>query len=113
MTAWLRKPPASDLFEAYPERRYVLNLGYAVPTDSINPEDPTKDLVATLDLDGSDGPLAGTDVVHTLRFLLLSADTVYPAISGTTDEEHAVIRGDLLGLPPLNGDGIVALSNDP
>ena len=113
MTTWLEKLLAPDLLEAYLERGYALNFGYAVSADSINPEDPAKDLVAALDLDGPDGPLAGADVVHTLRFPLLPTDTVYPAMGGTTDEERAVARGDFLELPPFNGDGVVALPSDP
>ena len=113
MPTWLEKLLAPDLREAYLERGYALNFGYAVSADSINPEDPAKDLVAALDLDGPDGPLAGADVVHTLRFPLLPTDTVYPAMGGTTDEERAVARGDFLELPPFNGDGVVALPSDP
>ena len=71
MTTWLEKLLAPDLLEAYLERGYALNFGYAVSADLINPEDPAKDLVAALDFDGPDGPLAGADLVHTLRFPLL------------------------------------------
>ena len=113
MTIWLEKLLVPDLLEAYLEHGYGFNFGYAVAADSIGSEDSAKDLVAALDLDGPEGPLAGADVIHTLRFPLMPTDTVYPAMGGTTDEERAVARGDFLEFPPFNGSGVIDLPSDP
>ena len=113
MTIWLEKLLVPDLFEAYLEHGYGFNFGYAVAADSIGSEDSAKDLVAALDLDGPEGPLAGAEVIHTLRFPLMPTDTVYPAMGGATDEERAVARGDFLEFPPFNGSGVIDLPSDP
>ena len=113
MTIWLEKLLVPDLLEAYLEHGYGFNFGYAVAADSIGSEDSAKDLVAALDLDGPEGPLAGAEVIHTLRFPLMPTDTVYPAMGGTTDEERAVARGDFLEFPPFNGSGVIDLPSDP
>lgn len=113
MTTWLEKLLVPDLVEAYLDGGYALNFGYAVSADSISADDSARELVAALDLDGPDGPLAGADTVHTLRFPLLPTDTVYPAMGGVTEEERAVARGDFLELPPFDGRGTVALLGDP
>ena len=105
MTTWLEKLLVPDLVEAYLDGGYALNFGYAVSADSISADDSARELVAALDLDGPDGPLAGADTVHTLRFPLLPTDTVYPAMGGVTEEERAVARGDFLELPPLRRQG--------
>ena len=113
MTIWLEKLLVPNLLEAYLEHGYGFNFGYAVAADSIGSEDSAKDLVAALDLDGPEGPLAGAEVIHTLRFPLMPTDTVYPAMGGTTDEERAVARGDFLEFPPFNGSGVIDLPSDP
>ena len=113
MTIWLEKLLVPNLLEAYLEHGYGFNFGYAVAADSIGSEDSAKDLVAALDLDGPEGPLAGAEVIHTLRFPLMPTDTVYPAMGGTTDEERAVARGDFLEFPPFTGSGVIDLPSDP
>ena len=113
MTIWLEQLLVPTLLEAYLEHGYGFNFGYAVAADSIGSEDSAKDLVAALDLDGPEGPLAGAEVIHTLRFPLMPTDTVYPAMGGTTDEERAVARGDFLEFPPFNGSGVIDLPSDP
>ena len=91
MTTWLEKLLVPDLVEAYLDGGYALNFGYAVSADSISADDSARELVAALDLDGPDGPLAGADTVHTLRFPLLPTDTVY-GLGADPREEAAVDR---------------------